>query len=51
MMTDEEIKTNGVGTPTGDRDALEAELSSLIADESSGLSDLAKFNKNLSHKK
>jgi hypothetical protein len=49
-MTDEEIKTNGVGTPqTADRDTLEAELSSLIADESSGLEDLAKFSKNLSH--
>ncbi|MDR3169081.1 MAG: hypothetical protein LBU27_04935 [Candidatus Peribacteria bacterium] len=49
-MTDEEIKTNGAGTPhSHDRDTLEAELSALIADENSGLGDLAKFNKNLSH--
>jgi hypothetical protein len=54
-MTDEEIKQLEVEqTPTiqgNDRDTLEAELSSLIADESSGLSDLAQFGKNLSSDK
>lgn len=54
-MTDEEIKQLEVErTPTSqrnDRDTLEAELSSLITDENSGLSDLAKFSKNLSHEK
>ena len=50
-MTDEEIKTTEVENLTTSNnhwDELEAELSSLIADESSWLSDLAKFSKNLS---
>ena len=51
-MTDEEIKPVGVITPPkNQRDELETELSSLIADEKSWLSDLAKFTKNLSHEK
>jgi hypothetical protein len=53
MMTDEEIKNVEVRQPPtsqgNDWEMLEAELSSLIADESSGLADLAKFGKNLSH--
>ena len=50
-MTDEEIKTTEVKnltTSNNQWDELEAELSSLIADENSGLAELAKFNKNLS---
>ena len=48
-MTDEQIKDLELKqTPIGNqRDELEAELAALIADESSGLSDLAKFSKNL----
>jgi len=49
-MTDE-AKQHRVGIPPSpQRNELEAELSSLIADESTWLSDLAKFTKNLSHK-
>lgn len=50
-MTQEEIKRKGVEMKTPQRDELETELSALIADEKSWLSDLAKFTKNLSHKK
>ena len=53
-MTDEEIKNIEVGneaTSNGHWDELEAQLSSLIADENSWLSDLAKFSKNLSKEK
>lgn len=51
-MAEEQIKNLEVEqTPTeNNRDELEAELSALIADESSGLSDLAKFSKNLTKK-
>jgi hypothetical protein len=51
-MTEEEIKKSGIeNTIPAQRDELEAELSALIADEKSGLGDLAKFSKNLSHEK
>jgi len=50
-MTNEEIKQlEAEQIPTNqenERDALEVELSSLIADESTGLGDLARFSKNL----
>ncbi|MDR2190260.1 MAG: hypothetical protein LBP53_03580 [Candidatus Peribacteria bacterium] len=51
-MTDEEIKNVEVRQPPtaqgNDWEILETELSALIADEKSGLADLAKFGKNLS---
>ena len=48
-MTDKDIRL-GSGTGPLAREELETELSSLIADEKSWLSDLAKFSKNLSKK-
>jgi hypothetical protein len=54
-MTDETINNVEVRQPPtsqgNDWEMLEAELSSLIADENNGLADLAKFSKNLSKNK
>ncbi len=53
-MTDKKIKNEVQGVNASQDDVLkwlESELWALIADQSSGLSDLSSFGKNLTHKK